>query len=302
MTIEVDFSPSAVELPETKGSDAQGGGRQPRRRGRPRQRRVGVWLAGGWLVLVTAVALLADLLPLADPTANVTPAATPPFRSWPELLGTDELGRSVLARLAYGARVSLVVGLVSTGLGMVVGVAVGMLAATRRSFDFALGALTDSLLAIPGVVLLLALGASMGAGLPPLVIGLGLYATPSFVRLARSAATVVLHRPHVKAARLIGSGPLRLLVREILPAVMRPVLAYSIVVLASLMVAEASVSYLGLGIPPPDPSWGGMIADGQPSLDDEPYLVLVPAAVLFVTLLSLGVLGRSTRRVAGGSP
>jgi peptide/nickel transport system permease protein len=297
MTLEIaGGTPAAVE-PATPDLDA----RDHVRRRRGARRRVGVWLAVAWLVLVIAVALLADVLPLADPTANIAPTTSAPFGAWPEFLGTDRLGRSVLSRLAYGARVSLLVGVLATAFGLVVGVATGMLAAIRRASDFALGALIDSLLAVPGVVLLLALGATMGPGLPPLVLGLALYAMPSFARLARATTRVIYHRPHVQAARLMGAGPLRLLVREILPAVLRPVLAYSVVVLASLMVAEASVSYLGLGVPPPTPTWGGMIADGQSSLDRAPYLVLVPAAALFITVLSLGVLGRSSRRTAAGS-
>lgn len=267
-----------------------------RRRARP-----GVWLAAGWLTVVIVVAVLADLLPLADPTANLTPGATAPFTQWPEFLGTDRLGRSVLSRVVYGARVSLVVGVLAAGLGMLAGVATGMVAASHRAADFAFGSLVDSLLAVPGVVLLLALGATMGAGPVPLVLGLALYALPSFARLARSTTLVIYSRPYVQAARLIGAGPARVLVREILPVVMRPVIAYSVVVLASLMVAEASVSYLGLGVPPPTPTWGGMIAEGQAALGRAPYLVLVPATMLFITVLSLGVLGRSWRRMATAS-
>ncbi|WP_344770110.1 ABC transporter permease [Aeromicrobium panaciterrae] len=175
---------------------------------------------------------------------------------------------------------------------MVVGVAAGMFAAIWKPVDFFVGALLDSLLAVPGVVLLLALAATMGAGVPQLVLGLALYALPTFARLARGTARVVRHQPYVDAARMIGTRPLRLLTRELLPAVMRPVVAYAVVVLASLMVAEAAVSYLGLGVPPPTPTWGGMISDGQSSLSSAPYLVLVPAMVLFGTVLSIGVIGR----------
>ncbi|GAA0565471.1 ABC transporter permease [Actinomadura livida] len=292
MKSKIDGAGPPPVLPAEPGLD----GRAPARTRPKGRRRVGVWLAGAWLALVISVALLADVLPLADPTVNIAPAESAPFGAWPEFLGTDRLGRSVLSRLAHGAQVSLLIGVLATVFGMAAGVAMGMLSAVRPASDFVLGALTDSLLAVPGVVLLLALGATMGAGLTPLVLGLALYAMPSFARLARGTTRTVHGRPHVQAAQVMGAGQFRILVREILPAVLRPVIAYSVVVLASLVVAEASVSYLGLGVPPPTPTWGGMISDGQSSLDQAPYLVLVPAAILFITVLSLGVLGRSSRQ------
>lgn len=140
----------------------------------------------------------------------------------------------------------------------------------------------------------------MGPGVRPLVIGLTLFSLPAFVRLARANTQAVAHREYVQAARLLGARTGRVLLREIFPSVIRPVMAYAVVVLAALIVAEASVSFLGLGVVPPTPSWGKMIADGQSRLTTEPFLVIVPAAVLFVTVLSIGVLGRWLRARASG--
>jgi peptide/nickel transport system permease protein len=184
---------------------------------------------------------------------------------------------------------------------MVIGVTLGMMSGVRRAADTVVGTATDALLAFPGIVLLLALGAAMGPGVRPLIIGLTLFSVPAFTRLARANTKLVNHREYVEAARLQGASTVRVLLREVLPSVIRPVLAYFVVILAALIVAEASVSYLGLGVVPPTPSWGGMIADGQAQLIDSPAHVLVPAFVLFVTVLSIGVLGRWLRARTSGS-
>jgi peptide/nickel transport system permease protein len=229
---------------------------------RPRRPRAMI-AASAWIVFVLFCAIFANLLPLADPNAAIAKGATPPFHSWPQFLGTDSLGRSVTSRLVYGARVSLAVGVLSALFGLVVGVSLGMWAGTKRWANHVIGLCTDSLLAFPGIVLLLALGAAMGPGYKPLIIGLTLFSIPAFVRLSRANTNSVKHREYVEAARLIGAGTGTVLVREILPTVLRPVAAYAVVVLGALMVAEASVSFLGLGVVPPTPSWGGMIAAGQ---------------------------------------
>lgn len=248
-----------------------------------------------WLGLIIVGAIAADVLPIADPNANITPTTTPPLRHWPEFLGTDQLGRSVLSRLVFGARVSLAVGLASAGLGLVIGVLIGMLAGVRPRIDHVVGLLTDSVLAFPGIILLLALSAAMGPGFKPLIIGLTAFSIPPFVRLSRANTLVIRHREFVEAARLLGANTPRILFREILPSVIRPVLAYAVVVLAALMVAEASVSFLGLGVVAPTSSWGKMISDGQPQLQHHRELVFVPATVLFLTVYSVGVLGRWLR-------
>ncbi len=254
-----------------------------------------------WVGFVLLCAIFADLLPLADPNVNLTPTKTPPFRSWTEFLGTDQLGRSVVARLVFGARVSLAVGVLSATLGMVIGVALGMFAGTRRIADSAIGLFTDTLLAFPGIVFILALGAAMGPGLRPLIIGLTLFSLPPFVRLARANTILVKHREYVEAARLLGASTLRVIVKEILPAVIRPVLAYTVVVLAGLMVAEASVSFLGLGVVPPTASWGGMVNAGQAQLGTSPELVLIPSVVLFLTVFSFGTIGRWLRQMTSAT-
>jgi peptide/nickel transport system permease protein len=277
-----------------------------------RERRPWVlWLAASWLAITLALALAADWLPIADPNTNVTPTTVPPFHQWPEFLGTDQLGRSVISRLIYGARVSLAVGVAAALCGMCIGVGLGLLAGSKRRAEGPVGVITDSALAIPGIVLLLALSASLGPtfgtpafdpGVATLVIGLTIFAIPAFTRLSRANTKLVINREYVEASKLLGARPRRWLLREVLPSVLRPVLPYAVVVLAALMVAEASVSFLGLGVVPPTASWGGMIQAGRANLADHPEFVYIPAAVLFITVYSFGLLGRWLRAKSGSGP
>jgi peptide/nickel transport system permease protein len=263
----------------------------------PARLRLGHLLAMSWVVLVIVCAILAPLLPIADPNKAVTTQSIPPFHQWPEFLGTDQLGRSQLSRIIFGARVSLTVSVIAVAIGFVIGMTMGVLAAAYRWPDRVVGVITDATLAFPGIVLILALGAALGPGLKPLLIGLTIFAVPAVARLSRANAKVVVNREHVQAAQLAGAKPRRWLTREVLPSVVRPAIPYCLLLLAVLMVAEASVSFLGLGIRPPTPSWGSMISDGQPALSSESYQVFVPAAVLFLTVFCVTVVGRWLRAV-----
>jgi peptide/nickel transport system permease protein len=181
---------------------------------------------------------------------------------------------------------------ISATLGITIGVGLGIFAASNRRAGEVIGTVTDAALAFPGIVLLLALAAALSPGLVPLIIGLTIFSIPPFTRLARANAIVIMQREYVRAARLLGAKRPRILLREVLPSVLRPVLAYAPLVVAALIVAEATVSFLGLGVPAPTPTWGGMIAQGQPQLNDQAYQVLVPAVVLFMTVFSINILGR----------
>jgi peptide/nickel transport system permease protein len=259
-----------------------------------RPRRVGLWIGLSWVGLVLLLAIFADLLPIADPNVNIGRSRMHPFDSFQlnEILGTDANGRSVLSRLIFGARTSLLVSTASVLFGLVIGGAIGLVAGYLRGLmDRVVGLLTDTLLAFPGLIILLALAATMGPGIRTLVIGLTLVAVPQFARVGRANAIRSANREFVQAARLMGAKPRRVLSREILPNIVPPLLAYAVVVIATLIVAEASLSYLGVGIRPPAPSWGGMISDGQDELRRNPQLVLIPSAVLFITVYAFNLIG-----------
>ncbi|OAA19784.1 peptide/nickel transport system permease protein [Frankia sp. EI5c] len=267
-----------------------------------RRRDVALTLSLAWIALVLAVAVFADLLPLRPYGAIVAglDARTPP--GWVrEFLGTDAIGRSITARLAYGARESLVVGVGSTGLAMAVGLALGLAAGFfRRWLDTTISLLLDALLAVPALVLLLAIAAVGRRGTATVVVGLAVVGMPSFARLARANTLALADRPHIEAARALGAGPGRILRRELLPEVAVRVAPFAFVFVAFAVVAEASLTFLGLGVPPPTPSWGGMINDGRPYLQGEPYLVFVPAGCVFLTVAAFTTVGDRARRRLDG--
>ncbi|WP_280436531.1 ABC transporter permease [Nocardia carnea] len=256
-----------------------------------------VYLSYAWLVVMISAAIFADLLPLASYSIPVGPPRQPPQLGSLDLLaGTDNLGRSMLSRCVYGAQVSLLIGTVATLIGSALGSSIGMLGGYfQKRTDAGIRLLSDTMLAFPPLILLMALTAVFTPGLPTLMVGLSLIIIPSFIRLARANTLTWTAREFVLAARNMGAGHGRILGREILPNVLPPLLAYLPIVMAALIVAEGSLSFLGLGIPPPTPSWGGMISDGKDSLATAPHLVFVPAAVIFCTVFALNQAGDHLR-------
>lgn len=266
--------------------------RPPKARGR-----FGAWLGGAWLCALVFAAIFADLLPLHGYDMPVGPPRQGPGLDSIALLGTDSLGRSQLSRIAYGARVSLAVGVVSALLGLVVGGLLGLAAGyLRGKVDEGAAILTDTLLAVPPLFLLLAITAIFTQSLPTLVVALAILTIPTFTRLSRANTLAFAQREFVDASRALGAGHARIMFRELLPNVALPLASYSFLVVAVVVVAEGSLSFLGLGIPPPQPSWGGMIAAGRDFLSTEPEQVFIPATVLLLTVLSLNVFGDHARR------
>jgi peptide/nickel transport system permease protein len=292
-----------VVLPETAAlagiSDVAGavavadepGGR--RRRGRIT---IGVWLAIGWLVLITVLALAAPWLPIRPyDEPDFGSSQLPPFQDWTasNVLGTDKLGRSMLSRVIYGARVSLAVGFLSVGIGMVVGTLLGMIAGYFKGrSDRVLSVFADATIAFPPLVLLLAMVTILDRNLKNIVIGLAILIVPAFFRLARATAIVVAERDFVAAAFVLGAKRSRIVFREILPTVIVSLLAYAPILIGLVIVAEGALAFLGLSLPPPTPSWGGMIKEGSSELEDALYLTLVPGTAMVLTVLSCNWIGR----------
>ncbi|MFT4051501.1 MAG: ABC transporter permease [Microbacterium sp.] len=262
-----------------------------------RQWSVLVWFSYFWIGLVVVLAVTAPLLPIAAIDAIVGPARQlPQFGPIDTLLGTDAAGRSLLTRIIYGGQVSLVVGTASAAGGVVLGTILGLLGGYyRRGVDWVVTLLADVLLSFPALVLLLAITAIFSPSIPVLLIGLALTSTPTFIRLARANTMAWSSREFVRAARNMGASDGRILLREVLPNVVPTIAAYLPLVVAALIVAEGSLSFLGLGVPPPTPSWGGMINAGAAELRSAPFLTFVPATVLFLTVFALNQAGEHLR-------
>jgi peptide/nickel transport system permease protein len=274
-------------------------------RARPRRRRSRLLLIAGsaWLAVVLISAVFADLLPLEDPNVDIGRGIrTGPFKSWSEPFGTDRLARSMLSRIVFGARASLQTAVASVAIALLIGLLIGVLAGYVGGWvDTLVGVLTDSVLAFPGLVLLMVLAAFLQPSSTTLIVGLSVLAMPSFARLARANTLRIKSAEFVQAARALGAPTSSILVREIVPNVIGVLAAYAGIVASNLVIAEASLSYLGLGNPPPTPSWGNLIADGQSVLRDRPYYVFLPALVLFFTVFSINILGEWVRSRSDGA-
>lgn len=262
----------------------------------------GVWLSAAWVAAVVSSAVFADLLPLAE-AQDVSETLTTPTRLRPDLfsahpLGTDVQGLDILGGVIYGARVSLQVGVLAVAIGTVLGGLIGVASGYFRGrLDAAVGLATDSMLAFPPLILLLAVVSAVDPSVPVIAASLALLGIPTYVRLARANTMAFAQREFVMAARAIGARPSRIIMRELVPNVVRPLLSYSFIIIAVLIVAEASLSFLGVGIQRPTPTWGNMISAGQGEIQTTPHLVFVPGAVMFLTVFALNRLGDKARQV-----
>ena len=270
----------------------------------PARRRPGAlfFVALTWIVLVTLAALFANLLPIPSPTdMDMLERRAPPGGA--HLLGTDNLGRDMLSRLLHGARISLSVGLAAPILSMLIGGSLGMLAGYFRGrFETFTTGSADVLLAFPPLVFALAVTAYLGQSISNMVLVLGVLGIPAFTRVARAVTLSLSEREFVVAARALGATHSRILIRELLPNVALPLLAYFLLGVAVTIVFEGALSFLGLGVPPPAPSWGSMIGEGRESLDIAPRLAFLPAGFLFITVLSFNLIGDTLRSLTDPRP
>jgi peptide/nickel transport system permease protein len=253
-------------------------------------------LALGILAAAVAAAALAPYLPLPDPDAVDTAARLRPPLSPGHPLGTDEFGRDVLARLVWGARVSLLAGVVTAALAMVIGVALGIVGGYYTGWiETAVMRVTDVLMAFPYILLAIAIVAGLGPGLRNAMIAVGVVGFPLYVRLVRGVVLSLREREFVEAARALGSPDRVILGRHIVPHLSSPVIvAFSLDVGAKIL-ATAGLSFLGLGTQPPTADWGSMMATGRQFVILTPHVVLLPGAAIFVVVLALNVVGDALR-------
>lgn len=249
-------------------------------------------IAGATLLGVLALtALLAPVLFPRDPLSIAGPAMVPPFQDWSLPLGTDRLGRDVLAGIVHGARTSLVIGLAAAATALLIGAIIGTAAGFAGGLvDEVLMRITDAFQTVPGFLLALALVSVVGPSLPVVVLAIALGAWPGPARVARAEVLSLRERDFVAAARTIGMPPLEIAYREILPNALPPVLALSSVIVAAAILIEAALSFLGLG-DPNRVTWGGMLAEGRAVLRSAPSLSIFPGVALVAAVLGVYLTG-----------
>jgi peptide/nickel transport system permease protein len=247
------------------------------------------------LVLVSLLAIFAPWIAPYDPLATSWAAVrkAPSAAHW---FGTDEVGRDLLSRTIWGARASLSAGVIAVTIAVGAGVPIGMLAGYVGGWvDAVIGRLTDAMLAVPFLILAIALAAFLGPSLGNAMIAIGVTATPIFVRLARGQVLAARAEDWVEAARAVGNPPARILLRHILPNILPPVMVQATLAVAAAIIAEASLSFLGLGQQPPAPSWGSMLNTAQRFLTQAPWMAVFPGIAIFLTVLAFNLFGDGLR-------
>ncbi len=258
-------------------------------------------LAGiGLLIIIVFIfaAIAAPLIAPYSPTKQqITNGLKPP--SMEHLLGTDQLGRDILSRVIYGARASLEVGLVAVGIALIIGVAFGLAAGywSNSWFEAIIMRAMDALLSFPALVLALALVAALGPSLEDAIIAISIVGIPAYARLTRGQVLSVKEREYVAAARTIGASDLRIILRHVLPNVTAPLIVQSSLGIAAAMLAEAALSFLGVGVRPPTPSWGEMLNAGRGYIEIDPWVIIAPGTAIFLAVLGFNFLGDGIRDV-----
>lgn len=255
-----------------------------------------VILAGSLVLVLFLVALLAPFISPHDPIAvNADNAYLPPL-SPSHLFGTDELGRDLFSRVLWGARVSLPVAFVAVAVGLIAGGVIGLISGYFGGvFDLLLMRLIDALLAFPALVLAIAIVAALGPDLRNAMIAIGIVAIPVYARLVRALVLQLKQMEFIAATRSLGATPMRIILRHLIPNLLNPVIVQISLSAGFAILAEATLSFLGLGAQVPTPDWGQMINTGATFLANDPWLAIVPGAAISVTVFSFNLLGDSLR-------
>ena len=258
-------------------------------------RRRGAMVGLGCVVFFVLLALFAPWVAPHDPlTTSWSAVRHAPSAHY--LFGTDEIGRDVLSRVIWGTRASLLAGLVSVCISLAFGVPVGLAAGYLGGWvDALISRITDAMLACPFLILAIALAAFLGPSLTNAMIAIGISATPIFVRLTRAQVLAVKVEDYVEAARAVGNSHLRIALRHILPNVVAPLIVQATLAIAAAVIAEASLSFLGLGQQPPAPSWGSMLNTAKNYIDNAPWMSVWPGLSIFLLVLSFNLLGDGLR-------
>lgn len=246
------------------------------------------------IILLILVAILAPLVAPYNPISQNAPRFVPPGAThW---LGTDSLGRDIASRVIHGTRVSLYVGLLSVGIALVLGTTIGVVAGYfGKHVDNLLMRLIDMMLAFPGLVLAMLIAGLLGPNLTNAMIAVGLILTPTFARVARGALLTIFSEPYIEAARATGGADFYIIRRHVLPNMLVPLIVLVTISLSIAILAESSLSFLGLGIQPPAPSWGGMLSQGRPFMEVAPWVAIFPGLAIMLAVLGFNFLGDGLR-------
>jgi ABC-type dipeptide/oligopeptide/nickel transport system permease subunit len=263
----------------------------------PVKRSASLTVGGLIVLLMCLLALFASQLSPANPIEmNLSNVLKPPSLLNP--LGTDDLGRDVLSRTLHGARISLLVGVFAVGFALVIGTGLGLASGFwGGKIDEVIMRLLDAMLAIPALLLAVGIAAALGPKLENVVIAVGLVYIPAFARLVRAQVLALREEDFVTAAIITGAHGLRILRRHLLPNVTTPVIVLASLRVSSAILAEASLSFLGLGAQPPTPTWGSMVNTGQRYMEIAPWVVLGPGAAMLLCILGLSMLGEGIREI-----
>ena len=249
-----------------------------------------------FVVLVIAVAILAPLISPYAPNDSVAKRFTHPgARFW---LGTDEFGRDLMSRIFYGARVALRVGVVSVAIALAIGASAGLIAGYFGGvIDNLIMRIADIMFSIPPLVLAIAIAAVLGPGINNVIIAIGIVYTPAFARIIRGPVLVTKETQYVDAARTIGAGSVRIIARHILPNVAAPLIIQATFSLSTAILTESSLSFVGLGVQPPNPSWGGMLNGSRTFMEQAWWLAVFPGAAIMIVVISFNMMGDGLRDI-----
>ncbi|MDP1836917.1 MAG: ABC transporter permease [Reyranella sp.] len=285
---------TAATLPTTAAvaaSEENPWARAWRRLRRRKGAMVGLAIVAAFIVVAIFAPLIAPYDPIATSWSAVRKAP-----SWAHWLGTDEVGRDILSRIIFGARASLSAGVVSVGIAVGIGVPLGLLAGYAGGWiDAVLSRIVDAMLAVPFLILAIALAAFLGPSLSNAMIAIGVTATPIIVRLTRGQTLAARVEDYVEAARAVGNPRWRIALRHILPNIVPPLLVQASLAVAGAIIAEAALSFLGLGQQPPSPSWGSMLNSSQRFIAQAPWMAFWPGFAIFLAVLSFNLLGDGLR-------
>jgi peptide/nickel transport system permease protein len=259
------------------------------------------WICVGWIALLVLLALIADLLPLPNPTFQNYNAPQNAAPAWGHLLGTDDLNRDIFSRLIFGSRVSLIIGFAGAALGLILGGIPAMFSAYRRGrVDTFLNTTSYVLLAFPAIVAVITIVTFWGHSLWKITIVIGIFGAPLIFRVIRASTLSYATRDFVTAAKALGASDRRVLFREIFPNLVPTFVSFGLIAVATIIVLEGSLAFLGLSVQPPTPSWGNMLYEGSQLLQGStgqtnPWLVYFPAGAMFSLLFTLNVVADKLR-------